>query len=397
MHYGGRDMLTKITLDNFKSFKNRVTVDLTKTNYTILPQNVADNGVLKGCIFVGANASGKSNIILGIKLLLDFLFLEKNINSGIFRCLFGEKNCYSLEYEFLIENKTIKYFLEVDAAKNMITEKLYLDGALMLERMGLNARSYIAEPTGVTYDKKNVGEDTLFLRTLYFNTKFASNPVLSAWMDYLKNSIYINLFEKAIIPYGKDDVSIVRYLDKGGCETINSFFNEYNFEQNIEYEHSSRGGGVIMIVGGDDSKKDVFFKRKGIDVPIPFKEESLGNRNLLQILPAFLTVIEKGGMLLIDEFSSGFHNDLESLLVRYFMEKANHSQMLFVSHSTNLLSNSILRPDQEYAVEFRNENGSSVKRFSSEQPRSAQNIEKMYVSGVFGGLPGYKEVKDEAE
>ena len=102
-------------------------------------------------------------------------------------------------------------------------------------------------------------------------------------------------------------------------------------------------------------------------------------------------------MLLVDDFSGAFHNDLESLLVRYFTEKSNHSQLLFVSHSTNLLSNSILRPDQEYSVEFRNEDGSSVKRFSSEQPRSAQNIEKMYVSGVFGGLPGYKEVNDEAE
>lgn len=69
-------MLTQITLDNFKSFKNKVTIDLTKTNYTILPQNVADNGVLKGCIFVGANASGKSTVILGVKLLLDFLFLR---------------------------------------------------------------------------------------------------------------------------------------------------------------------------------------------------------------------------------------------------------------------------------------------------------------------------------
>ena len=39
--------------------------------------------------------------------------------------------------------------------------------------------------------------------------------------------------------------------------------------------------------------------------------------------------------------------------------------------------------------------GSTVKRFSSEQPRSAQNIEKMYVSGVFGGLPNYTEETDE--
>jgi hypothetical protein len=77
------------------------------------------------------------------------------------------------------------------------------------------------------------------------------------------------------------------------------------------------------------------------------------------------------------------------------MEKSTHSQIFFVSHSTNLLSNTILRPDQEYSVEFRHEQGSSVKRFSSEQPRSAQNIEKMYVSGVFGGLPEYKEIENE--
>lgn len=390
-------MLTKITLDNFKSFKNKTTVDLVKTNYTILPQNVADNGVLKGCIFVGANASGKSTIILGVKLLLDFLFSERNLNSGIFLCMFGDTPRYSLSYEFLIEGKTVKYFFEVDASKNMISEKLWLDGTLMLERMGLSAKSYIAEKSGINYDETDVGKDTLFLRTLYFNTKFASNSVLSTWMDYLKSSIYINMFDKKLVSYGKAELSVARYLDKSGCESINHFFDEYNFEQNIEYDHSSKGGNVRLVAGEDDSKKYIFFKRKGIEVPIPFSEESLGNQNLLRILPAFLTVIQSGGMLLIDEFSSGFHNELESLLVRYFMEKSHRAQMLFVSHSTNLLSNSILRPDQEYSVEFQNENGSLVKRFSSEQPRSAQNIEKMYVSGIFGGLPEYREVNDEAE
>ena len=277
----------------------------------------------------------------------------------------------------------------------MISEKLYIDNKLMLERMGLSAKSYIAEPNGVNYDESDVGKDTLFLRTLYFNTKFASNAVLRAWMDYLKKSIYINMFDRTIISYGNAELSVARYLDKSGCGSINKFFDEYNFEQNIEYEHSSQGGSVCLVVGDNDSEKGIFFKRKGIEVPIPFAEESLGNQNLLRLLPSFLSVIENGGIILIDEFSSGFHNELENLLVRYFMEKAAHAQMLFVSHSTNLLSNSILRPDQEYSVEFQKESGSFIKRFSSEQPRSAQNIEKMYVSGVFGGLPDYKEVDDE--
>ncbi len=389
-------MLTKITLDNFKSFKNKTVVDLTKTNYTILPQNVADNGVLKGCIFVGANASGKSTIILAVKLLLDLLFSERNINSGMFLCMFGDTNKYSLSYEFLIENKTISYSFEVDVAKKMISELLYIDNELLLQRMGLSAKSYIADSNGVNYDEEDVGKDSLFLRTLYFNTKFASNSTLGSWMDCLKKSFYVNMFKGEIVSYGKRDMTIATYLDNGGCDVINNFFDEYNFEQKVEFVHSTSGGKISFVAGEDEDVKAVFFKRKGIEVPIPFFEESLGNQNLLRILPVFLSAINNGGMLLIDEFSSGFHNELESLLVRYFMEKANHAQMLFVSHSTNLLSNSILRPDQEYSVEFQDQNGSTVKRFSSEQPRSAQNIEKMYVSGVFGGLPEYKEVVDEA-
>ena len=389
-------MLTKITLDNFKSFKNKTVVDLTKTNYTILPQNVADNGVLKGCVFVGANASGKSTIILAVKLLLDLLFSERNINSGMFLCMFGDSNKYSLSYEFLIENKTIRYSFEVDVAKKMISELLHIDNELLLQRMGLSAKSYIADSNGINYDEEDVGKDSLFLRTLYFNTKFASNSTLGSWMDYLKKSFYVNMFKGEIVSYGKRDMTIATYLDNGGCEVINNFFDEYNFEQKVEFVHSTSGGKISFVAGEDEDVKTVFFKRKGIEVPIPFFEESLGNQNLLRILPVFLSAINNGGMLLIDEFSSGFHNELESLLVRYFMEKANHAQMLFVSHSTNLLSNSILRPDQEYSVEFQDQNGSTVKRFSSEQPRSAQNIEKMYVSGVFGGLPEYKEVVDEA-
>jgi hypothetical protein len=395
LQQGGYKMLTRVTLENFKSFQNKTTIDFTKTNYSILPQNVTNGGVLKGCIFVGANASGKSNIITSIKLLLDLLFLERNINSGIFLCMFGSSTRYCIEYEFKVQDHLIRYAFGVEGKKSSITEHLYLDDSLQMERMGLSAKSYIADTAGIMYDSDDIGEDTLFLRTLYFNTKFASNEVLNRWMEYLKGSIYLNMFAGIITPYGNADVAITSYLDRLGCDPINEFFHAYNFQQHIEYGHSSEGGNIRITKGRNETDKTIFFKREGINVPIPFSEESLGNQNLLRILPAFLSVIKHGGMLLIDEFSSGFHNELESLMVRYFMETAENAQLIFVSHSTNLLSNALLRPDQEYAVEFREGIGSVVRRFSSEQPRSAQNVEKMYVSGVFGGLPNYKGVPDE--
>jgi len=126
-----------------------------------------------------------------------------------------------------------------------------------------------------------------------------------------------------------------------------------------------------------------------MDVPVPLFMESVGNKTLINILPAVLSAVENGGMLAIDEFSSGFHNKLEELLVKYIMKNGETTQLFFVSHSTNLLSNSILRPDQIYSVEMAGDEGSYLYRFSEEQPRVAQNLEKMYLSGVFGGVPEY--------
>ena len=53
---------------------------------------------------------------------------------------------------------------------------------------------------------------------------------------------------------------------------------------------------------GDESDKYIFYKRKGINEPIPFGEESLGNQNLLRMLPSCLGVVVNGGMLVFDLF-----------------------------------------------------------------------------------------------
>lgn len=97
-------------------------------------------------------------------------------------------------------------------------------------------------------------------------------------------------------------------------------------------------------------------------------------------------------MLIVDEFSSGFHNELEECLVKYFYHYSNNSQLFLVTHSTNILNNSIVRPDQVYSVRFDGKNGSVIKRFSDEMPREAQNIEKMYLNGVFDGKPYYNKI-----
>lgn len=378
-------MLSKIEMENFKSFKKPTTIDFRSTNYRILKDiNVSENGILKGSIFVGANASGKTNIILSLKLLLELLFAEKIINIGLYKCLFSESNNIKLSYEFKIEDNIINYNINYDVENRLMTEDLLLNDKIMLNRIGQSAKSYITDNKVFT----DIDKESLLLRSIYFNTKFNNYPVLKTWFNYLINSVYLDAFLRRGINPSHSKLDLVEYLKNSGVDNINNFFKKYNFGQLVEYSNTSVGKLISIDTSGD---KSIFFKRDEIGEPIPFAMESLGNKNLLNMLPAFFYVIKNGGMLIIDEFSSAFHNDLEELLIRYFMEKSNNSQVFVVSHSTNLLSNTIFRPDQEYAVEFRGSDGSIINRFSNEKPREAQNIEKMYVSGVFGGKPVYED------
>ena len=388
-------MLKKLIIKNFKSFKNDTTIDFTRTNYTFLSDiNVADNGILKGALFVGANASGKSNVILAIQLLLELLFKEKEINSGILLCLFSDNTEFSLDYYFSINNEEVRYLIKNDVEQKEIVEKLFVNDKLKLERMDLKAISYLDGKKEINYGKDDLDKETLSLRKIYFDSnRFAGNETLQKWYDFLKSSIYFNAFDKLNVSYNNDDFRLTSYVKEFGVEQLNRFLNDQNFAQSVEYSNESKNDRMLFKARNDD--KILLFKRDGVDLQIPLSEESSGNRTLLDILPAYLQVIKYNGMLLVDEFSSGFHNVLEELLIKYFMETSKQSQLIVISHSTNLLTTALLRPDQIYTVEFKGENGSQLHRVSDEQPRVAQNLEKMYLSGVFGGLPNYEDSNED--
>lgn len=374
-------MLKYYEISNFKSFKDTTRIDFEKTNYKILSQRNTVENILKGVMFVGANASGKSNSIAAIKFLLDCLFGKTDINMGSYICLFSNHPIMTLKYAFDIDGSEIIYTITFQRIDKKLSEELILDDKKILYRDGSVATVNITDESVYTDIPNNI----LFLRDLYFNTKFRGNTKLQKWFVFLSNSVYLDLYTKHATQYRALDLSLKSYLEDNGISRINSFFNDYSFNQTIEYDNSSEGDMVKI----EANEKTIYFKRKGIDEPIPYVLESLGNRTLLQLLPLFFHCIENNSMLLLDEFSSGFHNDLEELLVKYFMKNSDKSQLIFVSHSTNLLTNSLLRPDQIYSVDF-GSNGSSIKRFSSEKPREAQNLEKMYLAGVFNGVPDYE-------
>lgn len=383
-------MLTKVRFKNFKSFVNEAVINLEPTKSEILKDTNIYNDVLKGCCFYGSNASGKTNALNAITLLLDMLF--KNIVNNVqLITIFNNEPYMYFEYNFLIDNKEIVYYFEISREWKILKETLTIDGINKMCRLVNSCESFITDKKD--YGKDDVNENILFLRTIYFNTGFSGYDELIHWFDFLKNSVYFNPNRDItkIISFTADnneEINLEKYLDKYGTKDINDFFNEFNFPYNIDYIKAQVPENPMFSTLGIRLR---FIRKHMAD--IPYFMESAGNMILIKILPAVLTIVKTGGILAIDEFSSGLHNKLEELLIEYVFKHSKNCQLFFVSHSTNLLKTSLLRPDQIYSVDF-DECGSFLRKFSDEKPRESQNLEKMYLSGVFGGIPLYGKNQD---
>ena len=243
-------MLLKVKLNNFKSFKNLTELDFNATNYKILNDtNVYNNEILKGAIFVGGNATGKTNIILALRVLLDMLFSDKIINLGKYKCIFSEEVLVELGYEFNIEESNIKYDIFYDVKEKVLVEKLYLNDDLVLDRIGNNAQSKITESKSHT----DLDNDVLLLRTIYFNTKFSNYNILKKWFEFLSNSVYLDASQR-IISNSDKKIVLNKYLENEGTNEINEFFKEYKFNQQIEYSNQSIGNFVTLKLNDQSTK-----------------------------------------------------------------------------------------------------------------------------------------------
>lgn len=378
-------MLEKVRFKNFKSFKNETTIDLTPSRIEYLSDKNIYDDTLKGVAFYGSNASGKTNALYAVTLLLDLLFKNGPIISPDTYSLFSKERKMWFEYTFRFGKDRVIYSFEVDREKGFTSERLLENEEVLLNRTLTSAKSYITE----NQDYEGIDQFSLFIRSIYFNTRFANQPLLTEWFAFLKNSIFFNPIRNfsqliAFDAENSKEISLLSCLNKHGTKEINDFLGEYNFPFRIEYENTNELTPGLPVPWQ--------FKLKAVRdgmAPVPFYLESMGSQMLLGFLPAFLKVTKEGGILAIDEFSSGFHNDLEELLVSYFFKHAKHAQLIFVSHSTNLLKTSLLRPDQVYSVDF-DQNGSKLSKFSEYGMRESQNMEKMYLAGAFGGIPLYE-------
>jgi hypothetical protein len=160
--------------------------------------------------------------------------------------------------------------------------------------------------------------------------------------------------------------------------TITSYLTKQNLINEFETFLNKCGIEEKLISKKDPSGIDVIYFNK--KKPIPFAEAASSGTMALALFYVWFNQIKSISFIWIDEFDAYYHFELSEMIVK-MLENQTYCQAVLSSHNTNLLSNSIMRPDTYFILS----KGKiiSLCNATDRELREGHNLEKLYMNGEF--------------
>ncbi len=125
------------------------------------------------------------------------------------------------------------------------------------------------------------------------------------------------------------------------------------------------------------------------------KHESAGTQRLAGLIGLILHALKTGGVFLVDELECSLHPLLIREIVMLFKKRRHNpkgAQLIFTTHNTDILDDSILRLSEIALVRKNTANGTLVRRLvdakkEGEDIRNVTNFRKQYLAGFYSGVP----------
>ncbi len=418
-------MLLSFSVENFRSFRDESVLDLKATTqkpaYSWLDGNVAtdDSGdrVLKTKAIYGANASGKSNLILAIGRWQRLALFSDPNDAFLGIDPFSLDAGYLSRPAVLIGKfKTEGYSFEygVEVGKGAIHKEWLYDitkrRAKVFSREGLTVDTndrYFSKDDRLTFLLKEPNDifraDTTFLSSAW---KLKLNDVIANAITGVQNILVIS--DRAFDPASEisakmlHENNFVRERTSALLKLMGIDVHEILAFDREKLSEVTELPGVENFVKQTAKKYFTITTRpvknsNGQSIAwLSDKGESAGTRKMIELAPMIIMTLERGGVLIIDEFESQLHTRLSREIVELFNSVSgnpNNAQFIFSTHDTNLLDNKLLRRDQIDLVEKDEEGASTLYALSDiEGVRNDANFEKEYLGGSYGAVPDVRDL-----
>nr|WP_325204480.1 ATP-binding protein [uncultured Oscillibacter sp.] len=388
-------MLLKFRCDNFKAFRDGFEFNMvpekrmTELNYSILKEQIGKRKVnaLSSSVIYGPNAAGKTSIVNAMSCMRQIVLQGgmkdvsgdpadgQAISAQLIPFAFQETarpvcfdawfTFHDVEYRYEVGIYLGK-FLEKQVDPYITEESLYVNGSLIYRREEnevtelslpsvkkfLNT-GYTLEETDTTRKKMsdNLVSDSLLLTT-DFNS-FCSKRIVSEIVAWFKTQFMVINSSNYVRFYPSFPEKNNAVLD----HTINRIAQEAGIIGSafIYVQDAKTHSPQLMSLFQTNDQENPY----GLDAD---QIESVGTLRLISIMPAVISALEKGAVLVMDELDASLHPMIVMNLISIFHNdevNTRRAQLIFNTHNPIYLSHKLLRRDEIKFVERDKETKSS--------------------------------------
>lgn len=443
-------MLIRFIAKNIFSFKDETEFNLFPNKSQGLQHHkvrIGDFDFLRYSAIYGANGSGKSNLIKAISFL-ETLVEEGKLPSDTEDLKFklnldNLKTPISLGIEFIADNEPFFYTITFNEG-NILYESLVKsnksDDILVFERSFENEIQEIKfHEDYYKTDKEKLFAEVLSEKLIQKNEllitflskkypeDFKSTYSAFRWFDetlviikpdarpggiahILDKDPTIKEFANKFIPSLNTGISKIEietkkfeefFGESGDAKLKRKIIEDLKSEPNklSLLTHSETGEEVTLIYENNEvlAKRLVTKHQNSLGESTDFNigQESDGTRRLIDYIPAFQGIINDNKVFVIDEIERSIHPmTIKEIMTKLALDESVKGQLIFSTHESNLLDQSIFRADEIWFAQKDFDGSSKIYSLSDFKIHNTINIENGYLKGRFGGIPFLGNLKD---
>lgn len=376
-------MVLKFRLSNVFSFREEITLDLqaakiqTEKGKALNGNLFTINGeqILKSISLFGANASGKSNVIKGIKACVNMIRSSHTYNeNSIFQVAPFKYDGYdkqpsSFYVRFILDEIEYEYSFSLTQTE-ILTEQLYYYPKGRRSLVFTRDETKGPDKTDVYEFRQAIKRPMDVAANTSRKTLFVSR---ASQMDRdIAKKVFRFFTEDIVLDYKESAMPVEDFL-KTKKEDI------------LEILNTADSDIVDIKIQGYSLKT---FHKSNPDIAFDFDtEESEGTKTLFQMMLGIINVIRNDRILLMDGIDTNLHPHLVEYIINLF-NRSNHAQLIYTTHNTHLLNTDFQRRDQVYFVNKRDDGCSELySLYDFKDFRDNYDMEKAYLQGRFDAIP----------
>ncbi len=372
-------MLLGYGAKNAWSFKDGMEIDLTFND--LVPTDISMNlPAATALCFKGANASGKTNALKVLAFIVDYIinsFQYKPETNILYDSYFLNDGTSDFYIDFEIDGTEYSYDFKT-TRKSILEETLLKNNKVVFKR----------ELDKVSANRLYEGHEDIIFRTnaSFFSTIYqygipGIKDIYSFFANMLLNVTYMELYSIDRMDYR--DISRIYEQNQEMLAFVKALIAKFD-----------TGIDDVIIQSKKTELDEVFFPmfihtdNEGNRLSLPFQMESKGTQSLFCMLSRYYEALERGSILVIDEFEEYLDPEILPELLYLFVKgknNMNHAQILFASHNVEVMD--VCGRYRTYIVQ-KNNNASLCYRLD-EVPklRNDRPVSKSFRKHLIGGYP----------